>query len=276
MQIHKIGVAALLLAAALLVRAQVEDEDGGEAPVVMAEAEAQTLLAQPLPADPAARYALLQRQARAAQALEQRGKYVELLRELATLGRSQPGGEVWIRQYLSAEFIWGSSGQSLAAADSFASDTTLSPTARAEAALRQVYALSQARDRAMLERMWSRAQGLVKQAQEALGNRDPAATLRLRVQHLQVRSEIERWDGRLADAVATMREAVRLAQKGVEDARRLAIGGQRPLRDPPCRTPMAGTTARRACWSMPWCGTAAPPRPSRWPRAIWRCGEAAN
>ena len=232
MQIHKIGVAALLLATALLARAQVEDEDGGEAPVAMAEAEAQTLLAQPLPADPAARYALLQRQARAAQALEQRGKYVELLRELATLGRSQPGGEVWIRQYLSAEFIWGSSGQSLAAADAFASDTTLSPTARAEAALRQVYALAQARDRSMLERMWSRAQGLVKQAQEALGNRDPAATLRLRVQHLQVRSEIERWDGRLADAVATMREAVRLAHKGVEDAGRAAKDTSKSSRDP--------------------------------------------
>ncbi|WP_457356149.1 CHAT domain-containing protein [Roseateles sp. P5_D6] len=225
-----IWLAGLLLAASTAV-AQVEDDDG-EALVVMAQSEAQALLAEVLPAEPAARYALLQRQARAAQALEQRGKYVELLRELATLGRSQPGGEIWIRQYLSAEFIWGSSGQSLAAADAFASDTTLSPTARAEAALRQVYALSQARDRSVLERMWSRAQGLVKQAQAALGDGDPAATLRLRVQHLQVRSEIERWDGRLADAVATMREAVRLAQKGVEDARRLPGGGQRPLRDP--------------------------------------------
>ncbi|MDR7271488.1 CHAT domain-containing protein [Pelomonas saccharophila] len=211
--------------AATTAVAQVDEEDAADSPaVLMPAAEASALLALPLPAEPAARYALLQQQARAAQSLEQRGKYVELLRELATLGRSQPGGEIWIRHYLSAEFIWGSSGQSLAAADAFASDRTLAPIARAEAALRQVYALAQARDRSMLERMWSRAQGLVKQAQEALGNGDPAATLRLKVQHLQVRSEIERWDGRLAEAVATMREAVRLAQKGVEDARRLAKG----------------------------------------------------
>lgn len=232
MRIYKFWLGGLLLAAASLALAQVEDEDDGEAPVAMAAAEAQALLNQPLPAEPAARYALLQRQARAAQALEQRGKYVELLRELATLGRSQPGGEIWIRQYLSAEFIWGSSGQSMVAADAFASDTTLSLPTRAAAALRHVYALAQARDRAVMERMWSRAQSLVKQAQEALGDRDPAATLRLRVDHLQVRSEIERWEGRLGDAVATMREAVRLAQKGVEDARKLPGGGQRPPRDP--------------------------------------------
>lgn len=228
MRIHSIWLGGLLLAVASLAAAQVDDEDGSETPVVMAESEAQVLLAQPLPAEPAARYALLQRQARAAQALEQRGKYVELLRELATVGRTQPGGEVWIRHYLGAEFIWGSSGQSMTAADAFASDTSLTLTTRAEAALRQVYALAQARDRAVLDRMWARAQGLVKQAQESLGDRDPAATLRLRVQHLQVRSEIERWDGRLAEAVATLREAVRLAQKGVDDARRAAKAPRDP------------------------------------------------
>ncbi|HEY8877851.1 MAG TPA: CHAT domain-containing protein [Roseateles sp.] len=229
MRIHKLWLGGLLLAAASLAVAQVEDDEGvGEAPVVMAENEAQALLAQPLPADPPARYALLQRQARAAQSLEQRGRYVEVLRELATLGRSQPGGETWIRQYLTAEFVWGSSGKSMAAADAFASDATLPPTTRAEAALRQVYALAQARDRSVLERMWSRAQGLVKQAQAALGDRDPAAALRLRVQYLQVRAEVERWDGRLAEAVATLREAVRLAHKGLEEARRASKGGRDP------------------------------------------------
>src|SRR5689334_20413177 len=102
-------VAGVLAATTAL--AQVDEEDAADSPaVLMPAAEASALLAQPLPAEPAARYALLQQQARAAQSLEQRGKYVELLRELATLGRSQPGGEIWIRQYLSAEFIWGSSG----------------------------------------------------------------------------------------------------------------------------------------------------------------------
>lgn len=223
-------VAGLLAATTAL--AQVDEEDAGDSPMaLMPAAEAERLLAQPLPVDPAARYALLQQQARAAQALEQRGKAVELLRELATLGRSQPGGEIWIRQYLGAEFTWGSSGQALSAADAFASDATLALPTRAAAALRQVYALAQARDRALMERMWSRAQGLVKQAQDSLGDRDPAATLRLRVDHLQVRSEIERWQGRLADAVATLREAVRLAQQGVTEARRMPGGGERPLRD---------------------------------------------
>jgi CHAT domain-containing protein len=198
----------------------------------MAPAEAEALLAEAAPADPAARYALLQRQVRAAQALEQRGRQVELLRELAALGRGRPGGEAWVRSYLSAEFIWGSQGQAQQAADAFASDTTLSLPTRAAAALRQVYALAQGRDRSVMERMWTRAQDLARQADASLAERDPAASLRLRVDLLQVRSEVERWDGRLGDAVATLREAVRLSWQGVEAARRLPGGGQRPPRDP--------------------------------------------
>jgi CHAT domain-containing protein/tetratricopeptide (TPR) repeat protein len=220
--------------AAPLAQAQADDgePDSELAGAAMPAAEAERLLALPLPAEPAARFALLKQQAGAAQALEQRGRYVELLAELARVGRSQPGGEVWIRHYLSAEFIWGSSGQALSAADAFAGDTSLALPTRAAAALRQVYALAQARDRAQMERMWSRAQGLVRQALEAQGGREPEAALRLRVDFLQVRSEIERWQGRQADAVASLREAVRLAQQGVEAARRLPGGGQRPLRDP--------------------------------------------
>lgn len=210
-----------------------DDEDMAESPAaLMPAAEAERVLAQALPEEPRARFELLKQQVRAAQSLEQRGRYVELLSELATLGRSQPGGETWVRQYLVAEFTWGSSGKSLTAADAFAGDAALSPPTRAAAALRQVYALAQARDRAVLERMWSRAQGLVRQAQEALGDGDPDASLRLRIDFLQVRSEIERWDGRLGDGVATLREAVRLAQKGVADTRRLPGGGQRSARDP--------------------------------------------
>lgn len=217
------------LLAATTALAQVDDDDAGDSPTaLMPAAEAQALLAQPLPAEPTARLALLQQQVRAAQSLEQRGRWVALLAELAQLGRGQPGHDVWVRQYLSAEFVWGSSGEGLTAADGFASDSTLSLPVRASAALRQVYALSQARDRAELDRMWSRAQGLTKQALEGMGNTDPAGALRLQVDRLQVRSEIERRDGRLAEAVATLREAVRLAQKGVEEARR----GGKALRDP--------------------------------------------
>lgn len=217
-------VAGLLAATTAL--AQVEEEEDSPA-ALMPDAEAQALLAQPLPTEPAARLALLQQQVRAAQSLEQRGRWVELLGELARLARTQAGGEVWVRQYLAAEFVWGSSGKGLEAADGYASDATLSLAVRASAALRQVYALSQTRDRAVLERMWSRAQGLTKQALEQLAH-DPAASLRLQVDRLQVRSEIERWDGRLADAVATLREAMRLARKGVDDAR----AASRSPRDP--------------------------------------------
>ncbi|MFN3861016.1 MAG: CHAT domain-containing protein [Roseateles sp.] len=223
----RMWLAAGLLAATSAL-AQVEDEDGGGPLALMPAAEAQALLAQPLPAELPARIALLQQQVRAAQSLEQRGRWVELLAELARLTREQPGGEVWVRQYLGAEFTWGSSGRGLAAADAYASDATLSLPLRATAALRQVYALAQARDRAQLARMWSRAQQLVTQALAQLAERDPAAARRLQVDLLQVRSEIERWDGRLAEASATLREAVRLAQQGVEAARR----GGASLRDP--------------------------------------------
>ena len=206
--------------------AQVEDDEGGDNPAaLMPAAEAQALLAQPLPAEPAARIALLQQQVRAAQSLEQRGPWVALLEELAGMMAASPGGEVAVRQYLSAEFVWGSSGKSLAAADAFASDGQLPLAVRASAALRQVYALAQGRDRGPLQRMWSRAQELARQA---MAGADPAATLRMKVDLLQVRSEIERWDGRQGNAVASLREAVRLAQQGLE----LARSGGRSAKDP--------------------------------------------
>ncbi|MDR7335977.1 CHAT domain-containing protein [Roseateles asaccharophilus] len=221
--------AAAGLLAATTALAQVDDEDAGEsAMALMPAAEAQALLARPLPADPTARVELLKQQVRAAQSLEQRGRWVELLAELAQLVRQQPGAETWVRQYLSAEFVWGSSGKGLTVADAYATDTSLSPSVRAVAALRQVYALSQARDRAMLDRAWQRAQSLTKQALESRGDSDPTGTLLLQVDRLQVRSEVERWDGRLADATATLREAVRLAQKGVEDARRMGASPRDP------------------------------------------------
>jgi CHAT domain-containing protein len=223
---NRLWLAALMLAAAPAL-AQV-DEDAGEAPLsLMPAAQAQALLAQPLPTDPAARFELLQQQVRAAQSLEQRGRWVELLAELAQVARSQPGAEGWVRQYLSAEFVWGSSGKALAAADAFANDTALPLPTRAAAALRQVYALAQGRDRGPLERMWSRAQGLVEQALVQVAA-DPVARWRLQIDRLQVRSEIERWDGRQAEAVASLREAVRQSQKWLDAAR----AGAKPLRDP--------------------------------------------
>lgn len=222
----RLWLAAVLLAATPVL-AQVDDDAADAPAALMPAAEAQALLAQPLPGDPAARLALLQQQVRAAQSLEQRGRWVELLAELAQAARSQPGAEGWVRQYLGAEFVWGSSGKALAAADAFANDTSLPLPTRAAAALRQVYALAQGRDRAPLERMWSRAQGLVQQALAQVAA-DPVATWRLQIDRLQVRSEIERWDGRQAEAVASLREAVRLSQKWLDSAR----AGGKPPKDP--------------------------------------------
>ncbi|RTL41339.1 MAG: CHAT domain-containing protein [Burkholderiales bacterium] len=222
----RLWLAAVLLAATP-VQAQVDDDAADAPAALMPAAEAQALLAQPLPVDPAARLALLQQQVRAAQSLEQRGRWVELLAELAQAGRTQPGAEGWVRQYLGAEFVWGSSGKALAAADAFASDSALPLPTRAAAALRQVYALAQGRDRGPLERMWTRAQGLVQQALAQVAA-DPVATWRLQIDRLQVRSEIDRWDGRQAEAVAALREAVRLSQKWLESAR----AGGKPLKDP--------------------------------------------
>ena len=65
-------------------------------------------------------------------------------------------------------------GGSLGCADAYATDTSLSLPLRASAALRQVYALSQAKDRALLDRAWSRAQSLTRQALETMGDSDPA------------------------------------------------------------------------------------------------------
>lgn len=80
------------LLAATPALAQVDDGQTDESPAaLMPAAEAQALLGQPLPAEPGARLALRQQQVRAAQSLEQRGRWVELLAELAQLGRGQPG-----------------------------------------------------------------------------------------------------------------------------------------------------------------------------------------
>lgn len=74
----RLWLAAVLLAATP-VQAQVDDDAADAPAALMPAAEAQALLAQPLPVDPAARLALLQQQVRAAQSLEQRGRWVELL-----------------------------------------------------------------------------------------------------------------------------------------------------------------------------------------------------
>jgi len=226
-------LALAVLAASPFSWAQSAGDDGPEAMAEEPDAaatrlkpeEAERLLAQALPAEPEARYALLQRQYRAAQGLENRVRLIELSRQLVDAGRGRPGGEDWIRVYLNAEFTWGSQGRALEASEPFVSDASLTLYTRATAALRQTYFAAQGRDRAVLLRLWSRADGLAKQA---LAQQAGNLASRLSVDRLQVRAEVERHSGQPAAAVATLREAVGVGRRQVDALR--AAG--KPARDP--------------------------------------------
>lgn len=178
--------------------------------------EATRLLALPLPDAQDARYALLQRQYNAALLLEDRARLVEVARQLVDAGRGRPGGEAWITVYLNAEFSWGSSGKAFEASDPFVSDPSLSIGTRASVALRQAYFAAQGNDRAKLLRFWSRADDLTSEALK----QPESAPLRLPIYRLQVRSEVERWQGNIAATVATLREAIRLGRSEVQAVRK--------------------------------------------------------
>ena len=185
--------------------------------------QARQVLAEALPADKDARYTVLQRQLRAAQQLNERGRHLELARQLAEAGRGRPGGEAWIRVYLNAEFTWGSSGAALAACEPWLEDTSLSPATRAMVALRQTYYAAQGTDRAVTSRMWSRADAL---ARPLLGR--PDTPVHLREDWLHVRSEVERLEGDTLAALATLREAVGVARRNEAELRKRKL----PPRDP--------------------------------------------
>jgi CHAT domain-containing protein len=216
---------ALCLGCASAVQAQTEGEgedsslgsvdtgDPGALPFTLEEATA--LLAQALPDTPDAQYAALQRQYRAAQWLEDRARLIALALQLVEAGRGRPGGEAWNTHYLSAEFTWGSSGKALQASEPMLRDDRLSLGTRASIALRQTYFAAQGFDRAILARYWSRAEAL---SAEAMKEGGPQAQ-RLALDRLQVRSEIERFQGELATSVATLREAVALGRRNVQAAR---------------------------------------------------------
>jgi len=180
--------------------------------------EAQRLLQVPLPdasAGPDARYTVLQQHYRAAMRLDDRPRAIEAARRLVEAGRGRPGGETWIRLYLSAEFTWGSSGKALEAAEAFIGDNALSLPTRATAALRQTYYAAQAGDRAIVARLWSRADRLARQAIEQAGE----GALQLRLDHLQVRAETQRLAGDSTGAVATLRESIGIGRRHLESVR---------------------------------------------------------
>lgn len=186
--------------------------------------EAARVLAQPLPDAPDARYAALQRQFRAAQLLEDRPRFIETARQLVDAGRGRAGGEAWITAYLNAEFIWGSQGKAFEASEPFVADKNLSIGTRASAALRQTYFAAQGHDRAILARLWSRADDLAGQALK----QGVAVPPRMAVDRLQVRSEIERFQGDAAASVATLREAVGVGRRDVQAARARSTNARDP------------------------------------------------
>ncbi len=214
---------SMLLGAATLVHAQADADDASSTSIEEPDAsgakltpdEATRVLAQALPDAPDARYAALQRQYRAALLLEDRARQIGLARQLADTGRGRAGGEVWIATYLNAEFTWGSQGKALEACEPFLADKGLSLGARAVIALRQTYFAAAGHDRAILARLWSRADDLASQAL-AQGGPVPVG---LALDRLQVRSEIERFEGNQAAAVATLREAVGVGRRNHQAAR---------------------------------------------------------
>lgn len=229
--------ATMLLALSLafvssLAPAQVDNGDSSEivfddseaSPGALPTDNATRLLAQPLPEEPEARYALLKAQFHASRQINDRARHIEVAKQLVEAGRGRPGGENWIREYLNAEFTWGSSGKALEASEAFVTDKSLTIGSRALLALRQTYFAVAGNDRAILERYWSRAEDLVRQATK------PGLTVpkQLMISRLQVRSEIEGRRGDLVAAVASLREAVGLARRELKAARSLSNNPQDP------------------------------------------------
>ena len=227
---------ALCLALPAAVYAQSERDDGGGMSTLedadtsgsnLTPDEATRLLAQPLPdvqGAPDARYTALQRQYRAALLLEDRPRVIATTRQLVDAGRGRPGGDSWINAYLNAEFTWGSSGKALEASEAFVTDTRLSLGVRAVAALRQTYFAAQGNDRAIVARLWSRADDLAAQVLRQ-GGAVPAS---LPVDRLQVRAEFERWQGNNKAAVATLRETIGEGRNAVQAAKARSSGPRDP------------------------------------------------
>lgn len=214
------------------MRAQADGDSGAEVAAPEPELagprftpdEARQLLAQPAAGEADARYAQLQRQYRAAMRLEERGRVIEIARELVERGRGRADFEDWVRTYLSAEFSWGTSGRALDAAEALIADRALSPLTRAIVALRQTYFAAQGNDRAITLRLWGRADSLAREQLGQAGDSLP----RLRVDHLLVRSEVERINGSPPAAVATLREAYGVARRLLEAVRAAGRTGNDP------------------------------------------------
>lgn len=213
-------VAGFCLALSCRVQAQAEGGEGdgpsdealqAGTPLVSKE-DAPRVLALPLPTEPAARYLALQRQLSAALWVGERPRISEALRQLVEAGRGRPDGESWTVRYVNAEYQYGSQGKAVEMAETFLADDKLQLQTRTELSLALTYFLvNGASERFRVERTWSRADGLWTQFEKA-----GAVPERMRLQRLQVRSEIERLRGNLDGAVATLREAARVGKGWIQ------------------------------------------------------------
>ncbi len=115
MKTFLMGLCLLPLLWPMQSHAQQEESDGGAFTVESADGasgkltpeSAANLLTQPLPESPDARYALLQRQLVAARTVEDRARHIEILKQLVAAGAQRPNGDLWIIDYLNAEFTLG-------------------------------------------------------------------------------------------------------------------------------------------------------------------------
>lgn len=233
LRLKRTALAALLLAMlgclhAPMALAQSEDDDSADeidtpASTRLTEADAKRILAEPLPEARDARYLALQRQIRAAAFLEDRVRQIALYKPLLEYVGSMPGAENWIVPYVNAEFTWGSSGAAAQACEAYITDTRLSLGTRAVVALRQTYFVAQGHDRGVLMRDWERAESLTKQA-----IKQGVAPSTIEINRLQIRSELERWDGDRDAAIKTLREAVRVARRNLAAVRAKASDERAP------------------------------------------------
>ena len=195
--------------------------DDGSAALKITPDEARNVLSQPLPASPEAAYVLLQQQERAAKKLGNRARQIEALHKIVEIARGRPERQKWQVALANLEFNYGSQGRAAELVEQWLEDHTLSDPARAMLALRLAYFYYQTTDRVRGDRAWSRAQDPY---QRALANPKTKGPERMTFYYLAARSEVERVRGDLQASVDTLRQAVVVTRRAMENQLRQAKG----------------------------------------------------
>ncbi len=198
--------------------------DDGLANSQITEDDARKLLEQPLPESPAAAYALLQQQERAARKLVNRPRQLEILYKIVDVSRGRPENEHWRIALASAEFNYGSQGRAADLVEKWLGEGDLSDEGRAILSLRLTYYYFDAGNSYKGERTWSSAQDALRRA---LANPATTDRERLAYDHLRARSKVERTRGDLHASVNSLREAVVATRRAMEAHLKRAKGNER-------------------------------------------------